>query len=330
MSCFFVTLNTKKRRMINKSAQMININYTFILIVIFLFMSSYLEICNAANITLPWSTSFVGCSSDSNYPTGGWACGTSPANVAYNNVNPNVCTSNGYQQISTAANYPGGAGGRGWRRWVCGATSGNSPSTGSITLTIPSNTHEFWLRFYMRWQAGFEWNTANGLFYQKILYLRSGAISAVMDYAAGGNMRMTVQGGDGNGTGQNVYDTCSGECGWNTMNPGGEMQGNGVRLGDDSWHAVEIHYKDQTGSGTYDGVWDLWIDGTLESHVTGINWTTGAPVGLSSVQFMINQSTPSNSVPMYNDIDDIAISNTGYIGLLRSGTGNPAPSTNIY
>jgi hypothetical protein len=31
---------------------------------------------------------------------------------------------------------------------------------------------------------------------------------------------------------------------------------------------------------------------------------------------MINQATPTNPRPMYNDIDDMAISNTGPIGLI--------------
>jgi hypothetical protein len=292
----------------------------------------WINIVFAASASLPFSTSFVGCTSDVYYSTSGWACGTNPANVVYSTTNgATVCSSNGYQQISTAADHPGGTGGKGWRRWVCGATSGNTPSTGSLTVNM-THTSELWIRFYMRWQPGFEWNSSApaGLFYQKVFYIRPmGGDGAVMDLSHADNMTMTTQGGGGIGSGTaTVSANCSQRCGWNTMNPNGAMQANGVRLGDGSWHSIEVHVKDQSGSGTYDGEWDLWIDGVLKSHVTGINYNYGVPSGIDSIQMMINQSTPSNPTPMYNDIDDIEVSHTGYIGPLGPST-RPNPPTGL-
>ncbi len=110
--------------------------------------------------------------------------------------------------------------------------------------------------------------------------------------------------------------------GWNTLNPNGAPGNNGFNLGDGSWHAIEFHFKDQSGYGTYDGVWDLWIDGIQKTHQIGIQWYSGSPTGVGSLQFMINQTFPMNAdVPRYNDMDDIAISKTGYIGLIGGSTG---------
>ena len=47
-----------------------------------------------------------------------------------------------------------------------------------------------------------------------------------------------------------------------------------------------------------------------------LNWDNDYCPGVRSLQFMINQATPTNPRPMYNDIDDMAISNTGPIGLI--------------
>jgi hypothetical protein len=272
----------------------------------------------AATANLPWSTSFENCS-NTNYPDDGWASGSN--DTVWNNVNVGsggpVCVDNGFQQISTDANYPGGAGGCGWRRWVCGGPGGRvTPATGSIIVHV-NKLSEFWLRFYMRWQAGFEWNSRDKLFFQKILFLRPlSSGGSVMDFQGPDHMTMTTQGGKAMGRRDNVVFANCPRCGWNTTNPNGEMQRNGIRLGDGSWHAIEIHVKDQSGAGTFDGEWDLWIDGVLKSHVTGINYNRGAASGVTSIQFMINQRSPSNAKPMYNDIDDIAISATGYIGTL--------------
>lgn len=284
---------------------------------------SWAETTHAGTVTLPYSTSFDGCSQDVNYSVSGWACGTS-ASTVYNNVSAGACTGSGYEQISSAANYSGGAGGRGWRRYVC---SGSNSSTGSLSFNMPSS-RDYWIRWYTRWEQGFSWSS---LSYQKVIYFRPGT-GVVFGLLGPDALRLTPQGGHGinHGAGSaNIYSatdgslTCS-DCGWNAQNPSGTMGANGIRQGDNSWHAVEVHFKNQSGTGTYDGEFDCWIDGTLKWHVDGINWESGY-TDFASIQIMSNQSDPSLASPMYNDVDDIAVSNTGYIGPLTGGS--PADTT---
>lgn len=299
--------------------------YLAVLLVIFLF--GFLNVADAVN--LPWSTSFIGCGQDALYSSPGTWAGCGDASDITTTVYTTIAGTSG---ILTAANFPGGAGERGWRRYVAGgaAGGGNTATSGTFSLSL-NNEHEIWVLWYMRWQTGFEWNNSGGLGYQKIIYIRPFG-GVVLDLIGPDNWTIEPQSGNGTGShgaNHHVYSsqdgsiTCS-SCGWNAMNSNGAMQTNGIRLGDDSWHAIEVHFKDQSGSGTYDGVFDLWLDGVLRWHVTGVNWYTGSPSGVGNLQFMINQATPSNPVPMYNDIDDMTISNTGYIVPIR-----PSPAQNL-
>ena len=284
-------------------------------IILILFSSIVMSIVAWAEpVTLPWATSFENCD-ETGYQDDGWASGTEK--TVWNNVNVGrdgpVCSSNGYQKVSNSANFEGGAGGCGWRRWVCGADSTPAPSTGSIIINFRNEEAEIWVRWYERWQKGFEWNSKKGLFFQKLVYIRPFGSGIVMDLQGPDRMTMSAQSGRGIGRGTTFFANCY-SCGWNAMNPTGALQRNGVRLGDGSWHSIEFHFKNQSGPGKYDGEWDLWIDGELKSQLRKINWFSKYNNGIKSLQFMINQMTPSNQVPMYNDIDDIAISNMGHIG----------------
>lgn len=293
--------------------------YLPILIVVILI--SYINVCNATTITLPWSMSFVGCSADTQYPSGASACGTN--STVYTNVNIGACVSTG-NEITSAANYPGGAGGRGWRRWMCGGTAGsNTSTTGSMTIDL-NNEPEIWVRYYTRFQAGMTspatWPQGAAR-YLKLVYIRPFGSGSVFDLSGTDGMTMTTQSGGGIGAGAS-FSLCS-SCGWNTLNPNGASGNNGYNLGDGSWHAIEFHFKNQSGSGTYDGVFDVWMDGVQKSHTTGINWDSSYTAGIASLQFMINQTIVNNPTAMYNDVDDIEISNTGPIGAIR-----PSPPKN--
>lgn len=283
----------------------------------------------AASATVPFSTSFIGCSGDTEYASDGWACGTSPANLMYNSVSAGVCTSSGYQQISTAANFSGGAGGRGWRRWMCGGTSINtvSPSTGTLSVSVPMAS-EYWIRFYIRFQTGFDWNTYGIAAFKVVRANPIAPQNFWFDFSGVDAGRSEPMGGGGLGGGNNNIMHCVSGCGWNTVNPSGGVGSGGYRYGDNSWHSIEIHLKDQTGTGTYDGEYDFWLDGSLKFHSAAVNFCTGAPQGINRFQFFANERTPNNPSPMYVDIDDIAISATGYIGPLGSstGTGPGAPN----
>ncbi len=294
--------------------------YLPILIVVILI--SYINVCNATNITLPWSYSFTGCATDTDYPVGvTGVCGSN--STVYTTVTNLTCSATGNQTV-TAANYSGGAGERGWRRWICGGTDGSNTNTsGSMSLNFNSEP-EIWVRYYTRFQAGsttpVTWPTGSAR-YAKLVYIRPFGSGSVFDLSGTDSMSMTTQSGGGIGAGAS-FSLCS-SCGWNTLNPNGASGNNGYNLGDGSWHAIEFHFKNQSGSGTYDGVFDVWIDGVQKSHTTGINWDRSYTAGIDSLQFMINQTIVNNTTPMYNDIDDIEISNTGYIGAIR-----PSPPKN--
>jgi len=56
----------------------------------------------------------------------------------------------------------------------------------------------------------------------------------------------------------------------------------------------------------------MWIDGVKKIEYTDVDY--GTTSGWSWFVIGSNQSTPDNGRNMYVDFDDIAVSNTGYIG----------------
>jgi hypothetical protein len=283
-----------------------NITYILILAVVGLLISD-----SAFAVSVPYRVSFTGCSADTYYDSnGGYGCGDSSA--MYNNINGTVCSGGGTtyaQQIALAANNPLGAGGRGFRRFFC-----NTGATGSISFDI-STTNELWMRFYIRMQPGFQWN---GFSWMKTLNFTPISQNFWVDIQPNG-IYVDAMGGGGEQATQNgngYYCQSGTPCGWNQMNPRGTPSG-GVNEGDGSWHSFEIHIKDQTGSGTYDGQLDFWLDGTLVAHTTTFNFNSGAPQGIRRIQFWANfNGTVNNANPAYIDIDDISVSTSGYIGPL--------------
>jgi hypothetical protein len=64
-------------------------------------------------------------------------------------------------QITLAANNPAGGGGRGFRHW---RGDGVNVNGGGISINFPGSYSEMWMRFYMRYQAGFQFSQ---LYYTK-------------------------------------------------------------------------------------------------------------------------------------------------------------------
>lgn len=73
-----------------------------------------------------------------------------------------------YTQVTAAANNLDGDGGMGARFWVGDGTNINSPQ---VRFHFPTQQPELWVRWYMRYQAGFAWSNLN---YDKIFYMRFG------------------------------------------------------------------------------------------------------------------------------------------------------------
>ncbi len=110
-------------------------------------------------------------------------------------------------------------------------------------------------------------------------------------------------------------------AGWSQTFCGGGTESDGL------WHSIELHVKSETGAApnNTDGIIEWWIDGVGPKRPTG--WNT-VDHGLNSLGHTIgwvligsNAKYPDNGMAAYYvDYDDIAVSNTGYIGPLGSLT----------
>jgi hypothetical protein len=261
------------------------LKFTFLFYLLFSISLIYTE-TSSAGISLPWSTTF-NCNE--------WEYGDS---LNCDGIQPyGSWTCNGTpEQITSSANYSGGGGGRGQRHWK---GDGSNENSGGLAVTFNSAQSEFWIRWYMRYQSGFSWSYLN---YDKILYIHTGATStdAIVEFAYGNSFSVYAQ----NGNGHNYMDT-----GWNTIMGGSTSDG--------KWHCYEIHLKmDTNGS---NGVAELWVDGNKSGSKSNIDFGTNN--GWEWFLIGSNQSSPNNGGCRYVDFDDIAISNTGYIGPITGGDG---------
>lgn len=81
------------------------------------------------------------------------------------------CHSTGETQITTAANYSSGAGGRGWRVYYgTGGTLGvdhTQSFSGVGKFSFDTNPTHIWIRFYMRFESGTpsDWHKYHKIFY---------------------------------------------------------------------------------------------------------------------------------------------------------------------
>ena len=237
-----------------------------------------------ADVNLPWSTTYncndwtqsmglfnVNCDGLTGY--GGWT------------------TVNGAEeQITAAANNPAGGGGKGQRHWA-----GDGPTNNSGGLRIVFLTHqpELWVRWYMRYELGFQWNP---LIADKWLYFDSGQPQAVVPEWYGSDKLNIWSNTSGNHAGATD--------GWTTTMGGPTSDG--------KWRLYEVHLKMDT-DGT-NGIGEIWIDGVKKLSYTNINYGTQA--GWLFFALGSNKGVTNNGRDMYIDYDDVSVSATGYIGPL--------------
>lgn len=261
----------------------------FISCVLLLLLNS---VCIAA-VTLPWSTTYDcndwsyggALSCDGLSEAGGWsACG-------------NV------EQITIAANNSNGGGGKGQRHWVGDGTNQNS---GGLQLTFTQPPSEIWMRWYIRYEAGFSWSRIN---YDKIIYFylhpRSSDIEVISELYGWDGYRQALQGKSG------VISPVTNWGGWETIM--------GSQVSDGQWHYFEVHMKmDTNGS---NGISEVWIDNTLVISRNDVDYG-GLSHGVTGIETLVigsNQETVANGNCMAIDFDDIAISGTGKIGPIGGG-----------
>ena len=218
-----------------------------------------------------------------------------------------------YEQITFAANMAAGGGGKGQRHWIGDGENWNS---GGIKYTFDSRQSEFWMRWYMRWPTGFKWNPLLG---QKLLYFDVGeADHYYIPHFYGFNTIRTYT----HGTSQ-----ASASFGWDSVMSDGGDDGAGHKTSDGEWHCFEVHVKGNSAVGVSDGINEVWIDGVKRLSSATVDYGT---TDYGWVLIGCNQKYPDNGQCLPVDFDDIAISNTGYIGPIGSpDTTPPSTPTNL-
>ncbi|MEK7192842.1 MAG: hypothetical protein AAB682_01775 [Patescibacteria group bacterium] len=278
--------------------------YSFLLVITVLLLLTP----NAASaaVNLPWSTTYncpewkqtdgnPNCDSLAYY--GGW-----------------TTTDNKEEQITSAANYPGGGSGRGQRHWLGDGSANNSGGT-KIEFTSPQS--ELWIRWYMRFQQDFTWSSLQQF---KILYINVGTSNSVILTPMEWD-RMYVQ---TQCTPQN-YRSAQG-YGWDSIiAANGALDSNGHRKSDGQWHYYEVHLKvDTNGS---NGIAEWWIDGIQVMSYNNVNFCGG-----QWTYFVIgeNHAYSSNGSSFYVDYDDIVASTTGPIGGSLPDKIAPSPTNGLW
>ncbi|MBI5236572.1 MAG: hypothetical protein HY886_10045 [Deltaproteobacteria bacterium] len=290
--------------------------------------------CAAAAVSLPWSTSFntsgqcndwtqanglsgtqVNCDNltgwgswtcdDSGVPGTNGAAGTGPFHE---------------EQITSSANNPAGGGGKGQRHWK-GWNGTNSPNatnnSGGLSIDFAAVQPELWVRWYMRYQAGFKWANIieDKIIYFDVVSTQTSVIVAWQGYGTGSDTsKILAQSG-----GSQTFISSAGK-GWD-----GTMGG---AASDGLWHYYEVHLKMNTSGAN--GMAEMWIDGIQTVSAASVDWRPGGTgsylTGWNYVLFGSNSRSPDNSYACaYADFDDITISNTGYIGPLGGLAKPQAP-----
>lgn len=258
-----------------------------------------------ATITLPFSTTYDCAEQDQS--TVGWV------NCDGLAKNGDWTTSNGSkEQITTAANYSGGGGGRGQRHWIGDSGPiGPTPSSngsGSIRYSF-APVSEIYIRYYVRFQQGLQLHIQSQA--HKLIYTNLGYVDIKTSQFAFVN----------SGTGQSY--TNSNTYGWNDLFAG-QPNCSSICDADGQWHWFEMHLK--TGNGN--GVAQVWIDGALILNRSDVTISTS----LTFDSFAIPENagaTTVNAQDMTEDIDDVAVRTTGPIGPLSGGGDVTNPVTTI-
>lgn len=212
-----------------------------------------------------------------------------------------------YTAITSAANFPNGAGGRGIRFYI-GPTTNDSSSGINYEPTTTGNK-EVWVRWYTRWQPGFSYGT-DGNNGHKAVYFNNDPY-----FNWGGNFLRITDG---------VFIRIVGGFGlWDIWNSSGKSF-----TADGSWVCSEIHYKVETSPGAGNGVAEWWINNVKRMGFNDINYGAPANGGFNFFGLPANGNGNTSGSYMWQDFDDVAISTTGRIGCpysTSSGASSAAP-----
>jgi len=190
-------------------------------------------------------------------------------------------TKNGNKdQITALANRPGSPG-KGFRHWR-GSPAGNGG--GGLSISLPSAVTEVWVRFYMRYQAGFRWGGGGNPAYTKEHYWDN----LIFGHQGGAWGLHTMQG--------NFPSSIN----WSQSQNG--------NIGDGLFHCYEYHARQGVN-----GIAEVWVDNLPAlSQITNMGIGMWRSFGLGNN----DSGTDSTTVDYYTDYDDLAISTNGRIGPL--------------
>lgn len=215
--------------------------------------------------------------------------------------------------VNASGNMAAGGGGKGYRHAIGDGTNNGG---GAILLRIAPLT-EFWMRWYVRYPLGFQWSDpgaiGDAVFNKQIYTLFTGGQPNIYGGVEWGGVAYTIQ-GDPVDHGFGIAGIHIGTLNWRDAYCGGGT----TSLG--QWHFNEIHCKINQVGAVSDGIFEFKFDDVLISSETGIRIVTGNAVSLTQVRVGENHTTPANGADVYQDFDDIAISNSGWIGPV-SGNG---------
>ena len=197
-------------------------------------------------------------------------------------------TSNGNQdQITAAANYPNGGGGKGFRHW---RGDGGNNNGGGLAITLPAPVTEMWVRLYMRHSLGMGFTNGAPVYTKDNYWGGCGS----------GCLIFGIQGNHSWGLNYNGSTNYPSSLTW--------AQSQGGITGDGLWHVYEYHVKQNGAAATI----EIWVDNVRYLNMTNADLGSTPWQGF---QLGENQATVTGCNPdCYTDYDDIAISTTGRIG----------------
>ena len=273
----------------------------FIIITTLLILSTQLY---ATTVSIPWSTSYVGCADWTN--EGQQDTGCDGLEYQLDNHCPKEGSAEEWEEISIDANNPTGDGGKGQIHWIA---DGENMQSGSTRVDFANQT-ELWIRYYFKYPLGFKW-TSNFVG-EKQVYINQGGTYVIPHWYTHDRLRAYVNGGDRG----HVH------WGWDNLMVNGATDGNGHKEADGQWHYLETYIL--AGAS---GAMKIWVDGVLRLNLSGISM----PSSFYNMVIGSNQKYPDNCpgnalctpscVPMY--YDDIAISDEGYIGPIAGTPPTP-------
>lgn len=198
------------------------------------------------------------------------------------------------EHITAAANMTSGGGGLGQRHWI---GAGRNSNSGSVKVCFDTPKSEFWLRYYTRWQSGFY---MSGQHSQKMIYSADTAGRPYIDLYGNDGLRVVAN---------TTYQVDAGV--WNTMFKG--------QVSDGSWHEFQFHLK----AAGADGMAEVWVDGRKILSVAN-DW--GSIASWQCFKYPENMDSNATGLTMFQDVDDVAISTTGYITPLIAGSVDAPPA----